>query len=240
MIGLLEHIGNMSPVVQDVGADEWRRVAIRWEDVISSDTADDCFITLDIANITNGAIDDSWTEGDYATCETLIDQFLFAWAPHCVSRLKASELRWYRRAFNDYAIQKPFADSGPPVRVTTVNHPGTGTLTAAPQTALSITEVTTFPKNWGRFYLPGLGSGAIGPDGRLLSTVQDQVAGNVLALYDGLMGAEFFPVVPTTQVGKVPARGLLTVGEIHIDDVIDVIRRRRLKHSLRTVVAPLA
>jgi hypothetical protein len=46
--------------------------------------------------------------------------------------------------------------------------------------------------------------------------------------YGALMAAEFFPVVPVTQVDKLASRGLLTVQEIQVDNVPDVIRRRRI------------
>jgi hypothetical protein len=61
---------------------------------------------------------------------------------------------------------------------------------------------------------------------------------NVSTLYSGLAGSDFQIAVPVTSIDKVDARVLLNVTSVQIDDIPDVIRRRRPKFAALRVVAP--
>lgn len=220
--------------------DHWRKLALHWHYTATGGTPrDDVYCTFDIANITGGSLDDSWTTGDYTTCEAAIDTMVTALNSHIPNCYQLVEYRWYRRKFNDYTEQKPFADSGPPERVTAKAITG-GTANVMPtQTSMSITEKTAFPRHWGRFYLPVSGGSDMTTARRFDTAAVDAVANAVGACYATLQTAEFFPVVPVTQVDKAPARGLLQVTAVQVDDVPDVQRRRRLSQtSYRKIVTP--
>jgi hypothetical protein len=109
----------------------------------------------------------------------------------------------------------------------------------ATQVAMSVTEKTAFPGHWGRFYLPLSGGSDFTSTRRFDTATVDSVANAVGACYATLQTAEFFPVIPVTQVDKTPARGLLQVTDVQVDDVPDVVRRRRLSQTTyRKVVHP--
>jgi hypothetical protein len=57
-------------------------------------------------------------------------------------------------------------------------------------------------------------------------------------LYSALATAELFPVVAVTQVDKAPSRGLLTIDKVTIDDIPDVIRRRRPRNTVYRKTLP--
>src|SRR3954451_8186523 len=223
--GLLTHAEAAAP------SDEWRRVQLHWRDLMGPAVpANDRYCGYDIVNITGGAIDSTWTDADYASCEAKLNTFLTSMAPITSGITALMEYRWYRRSFNGYDDVKPFPDSGPPLRVTP--HVQMGAAPTMPaQVALSITEKTAWPKHWGRFYWP-IGGGTTIIDtlsGHVAHATVDAAATATSTLYAALAGADFVPVVPVTQVDKVAARALLTVSQIQVDDVFDVIRRRRPK-----------
>jgi len=235
VINLLDHVGAVSASPPS----EWRRVQVKIEDTQSAEPADDMTISIDIANITGGVIDSTWTTADYDKVDTWLAQLVSGYSVSMSPRLKFTEFRYYRMAFNDYTVQKPFWDAGPPERVTPVSWQGTAGGDLPGQMALSITELTAFPHNWGRFYWPSPGPGLMTGAGHFTTQAVDALCQQAHDAYAGMMGQEFFPVVPTTQVGKVPARGLLTVSGIQVDDVPDVIRRRRPRGPLHKKVLPL-
>lgn len=209
-------------------ATTWRRVSVKFTGVSAGwDSSDDCYISIDIANVTSGALDDTWTSSDFATCETIISTFLTATASYRWNGMKASEYRWYRREFDALGAAKPFVDSGPPVRVQGISLVGgIATNQLQPQAAISFTERTAWPKHWGRFYLPGLAV-SLGSDRQLSSGTVTTLATAFNTMYDDLMDAEFVPVVPVTQVQKQPARALLSCTKTQVDSIVDVVRRRR-------------
>lgn len=243
--GLLEHIGTIDAQVGETPPDEWRKLVVRFDSIATSDPADDQFITFDLANITNGQIDNSWTDADYTAVETSFAE-KFEVAPQWWgSTLKLAEYKWYRMAFNPYLppggdpnLDKPFMQSGPPVRVTTRNVVGTG-VPMAPQISIVVTERTAWPHHHGRVFHPSPPESTIDLTGRILATAQDSLALVYHDLYQDLQAKEFFPCVPVTRVDRAPARALVGVSEVWVDNNYDTIRRRHFKSPTRTAKLPL-
>jgi hypothetical protein len=146
---------------------------------------------------------------------------------------KLAEIRIYYR---DEAIDETF---GEPRRSTTYDLPGTlaGVDAAPPQIALSVTERTASRPRWGRFYQPGLTAQAFTVDGMLDGDLITNVANAVDTWYSGLKSSGFDPVVLHRRAG-LPDQ-LVVIEEIQVDDIADVIRRRRFQvpttRLLRTI-----
>jgi hypothetical protein len=148
-----------------------------------------------------------------------------------------TEYRWYVREFTPVGPGNAFLDSGPPARVTTKSLAGTGTNYMPPQVAFALTEKTAWPKHWGRTYLPTPQGLHVFGD-RWTSACVDTIVGAANTLYQGLAAAEFFPVVPVTQVASDPARALVGITQVQGDDIPDVIRRRRPRNTTYRKVLP--
>jgi len=232
--------GPIGSVPGDLEAGSWRKFVMHYENTISGDAADDQYFSIDVVNITNGAVDGTWTDEDYDYVMQTLAGMCNALNSDVASYLTFKQVLAYIRAFNPYSNSKPFADSGPPDRILAANAPGAGQPNVAPQACTTITELTPSPKHWGRMYSPTLGVTSYGSSGRLSTATIDAIANNVHDRYETLMSAQYFPVVPTTQSDKQPARTLQTVTGVQVDDVPDVIRRRRHKNTLSKVTLPLA
>jgi hypothetical protein len=237
----LEYIGELAPSSDD-GPDEWRHVQLVFRDAGNLDSADRLVTSLDLVNITGGLVDSSWTDGDYTAVNGAIGTLLLAWATQAQTRLAHVETRYYRRAFNPMSMSQPFAVSGPPEKVFPPQFAsgGSGAGVQANQVAMTSTEITAYPRHWGRSYWPLLGSTRLDATGRIITATCDSFAMALHDCYQALMAAEFFPVVPITQVQKLPTRGLLTVNEVQVDNIPDVIRRRRIHTTTYRKRLPLA
>lgn len=214
---------------------EWRRLVLQVTRTTPSGTEEDfAHCNFDIVNITGGQVDTSWIGTDFTTIEAFFDSWWDGIASLIDSSHTLSAYKWYRMRFRE--VMTPthrFEDTGPPVRLQLKTKAGTWVGTPLPyQVAMSVTEKTGVPKHWGRFYMPGLGTNAIeAAHGRWTSVAYTTMADATAELYDDLAGADMFPVVPVTQVNKVLTGGLLGVNEIVVDDIPDVIRRRRPRQA---------
>lgn len=225
----------------DAAALEWRRLQSVWSRTTPTGTSEDKAIcTFDLINITSGTVDTSWTTTDYTTAEGIFDTMFTTIKAYQSTTHTLTQYRWYRQRFAAIGGTNPFLDSGPPQRVTSKSLAGTGSDHLPYQVACAITEKTPFPRHWGRFYLPGVNGTLLTTNGRWLMVggVNDILAA-VDTAYEALSTAQLYPVVPVTQVNKAPARGLLGVTSLQVDDVPDVQRRRRPKQVLtRTLSTP--
>lgn len=219
-------------------ATEWRRISVHWDDNSSAELADDQYHTFDVVNYTGGQIDSTWNDADHEYVSSCINNFLVAIQPNICSRYTAKQISAYRMAYNAYSNPKPFAESGPPVHVTPLNMPGTGGAAMPPQVCTTISERTAVRANWGRTYLPTLGSGTIGADGRVTTVVVDALANAYDTLALSLHSQDFFLVVPSTSSNKSPVRALQNVSEIAVDNVVDVHRSRRHKVATHKLILP--
>jgi hypothetical protein len=239
LVSFLDYIEQI-PSSADPSPGEWRHVEIVWENTVTALKADECVVTLDLANITNGGLDSSWTSTDYATTDGILQACINNWAAHMAGDMQAKEVRYYRRVYNPYTDQKPFPPSGPPEHVFPITTIGTNSTTCAHQVAVTHTEITAYPRHWGRAYWPVPGTNLIyGGGGYLAQTFVDAWAAEIQNTYEVLMNAEFFPTVPTTQVNGVASRQLLGIAKIQVDNVPDVVRRRRPRTTTYRKVLPV-
>lgn len=137
--------------------------------------------------------------------------------------------------WRDYGADFPLGTTGlskpgPVWRVTAKGSAGTGSgVRVADQNACSVTFRTSSRKHWGRIYLTGLGHSAWGATGkgRLVSTYVDGMATAHELFFNALAA---LPAVTNVWVWSQKYRGLLSLSEVHVDDVSDVIRSRRPKY----------
>jgi hypothetical protein len=212
---------------------EWRRLVIGWTRPAPTGLIEDkAHITFDIANITGGDLDPSWTTADYTACETFFDEWANVVKTYQADSHTLKEYRWYEMRFRQTQTSTHrFATTGPPLRTTAKTITGASTALELPyQVAMSVTERTGVPKHWGRFYLPGITGAMIqqgAAAGRWDPALTAAIGNATAELYQDLEGADFMPIVPVTQINKVFAKALLRVNQVVVDDIPDVIRRRR-------------
>jgi hypothetical protein len=163
------------------------------------------------------------------TREDYRDNWLSFWSEikgHVTPKVVFREMRMYNvpAAVGD--------DMGDPVVVYPVNEPGSsGTGCLPPQVSLSVTFKTQHRLRWGRFYVPGITPNNLDNNGRW----DDFIVGNIANAAHHL-------------TGRAGSGGSLTVFsrkywnhedplQIQVDDIPDIIRRRRFSQPiLKTVV----
>jgi len=236
----LEHLFEFWYQLAAGDAPEWRRFVMTFSDTVSQDNADDAKITFDIVNYTGGAIDDTWTDTDYQAVRTDLRAIATAWGAHMDTHHSYTKIDAYRMTFNPAWVGSPLTEkrfpfnlTGPPEFSSPESVPGAGgTGCAAPQVAMSVTEVTPIRRSWGRFYLPFPDVGLYDQTtGRWQPTHVDSIATAIQGVHNSLGAKEFQMVVPITQSQKQRVAALEQVTHIRIDNVPDVIRRRRFKHA---------
>jgi len=237
----LQYIGAMNDNTQTQNS-EWRHVQTIWDIAGSTEASDRAVTTFDIVNVTGAAIDNSWTDADYNSVNSDISGLCTLWLAHMPTSARLVGINYYRRSFNPLSNQQPFTKSGPPERSYTYNNAGTGTGVLVRQVASTTTDRTTYPRHWGRNYWPflNLASSSVDASGYLVPAFTDAWGLAVHDQYANMMNKEFFPVVPVTQVAGVPTRGLLGITQIQMDNLPDIVRRRRPKLATHKYVsAPL-
>lgn len=171
---------------------------------------------MDFINMTGGAVDDTWTAGDFTTVEAAIDAFWGAIKSSFHTSLVLSELRWYR-------LGPGASPPEPTVRVTTRSVAGTsGTGSLPQQCAITVSLRTQLRKHWGRMYLPAPTLSAMAAGGLLSNTIVDAIAAAHNTMMGTISTADFYPVVysPTKQRAY-------SVSRTVVDNVVDIQRRRR-------------
>lgn len=229
---------------------QWRLAAVRYTRQTPTGTTEDkAQFGLHLVKIDLGQIVTSWATADYTAAETALNPLFAALLPLTHTTHTITEFRWYLRAFNAALpmgtdvttkvgdppkVYDRFARSGPPQRVTPVTSAGSATGNSPSyQSAMSVTFKTPGPKHWGRVYLPGIGPTVMsGTDmGRWASTALTTVANAFFAVTTSLAASKLYLVVPATQQGGKFATALNVVTGIQVDDIPDVIRRRRPKQA---------
>jgi hypothetical protein len=238
-------------VAQWTGTYELRKVEMHWSRTPTAGVVqDDDICTFHFLNLTGGNPDASWTTSDYTTVETALDAMWASLKVHYMPEIRLSSYVW--RA--DGPAFKPHGTSlSPTLRITARALPGTasGETVLPPQCALSVTEATeahytvsgvgvpgdtpgtgrTQTRNrWGRFYLPSPSTLAL-TDGRFTSSYCGLVSGYVQTAYNACVTAGIVPVVYSPTTGNA-----WSVTEVHVDDIVDVIRSRRYVTPLTRAV----
>ena len=189
-------------------------------------------------NITAGQADSTWTTSDFTTVEGKFDTYFTNSLGVVPNWLTITEYKWYVKEFAPLGSDKPYVDHGPPVRLVTKSFVGGGSTQACAQQSLTLTEKTAWARHWGRVYFPFVSSTGAQNGGRITSGMSVTMATNYSTLLSDLAAADFQMVVPVTQIDKAPARDLLTVSSIQVDDILDVLRSRRPRNPLVRTIKP--
>lgn len=223
---------------------EWRYLAFVFNrPPIAGAVEDTAQFGLNLVNVTAGDLDKTWTSGDFTNVMTDVNEWWTAVKPIIGTGYTFKEVRFYRKQFNPTPTPASrFLATGPPVYIGTVGTNGTSANTALPQqVAASVTFKTPLARHWGRAYVPGLTSNRLDANQRWDGGTRTILANAFAELFDDLQGREFFPFVPITQVGGSLLSGGFGISDVQVDDIPDVIRRRRAKTTLgRTIGVPTA
>lgn len=174
---------------------------------------------FDFMNITGGDPDDTWTTTDFTTLETAITAWHTAMDPLITTAQTLREIRWYR-------VGTGVFPPNPAARVTPIGATGSSSaVLLPPQCAISITQKTARRKQWGRSYVPGCTTNALGAQGSMPNTVVDQVATATGNLVAAAASHEFYAGVLSGVAGS-----FFATEHVQVDNVWDVIRRRRWRN----------
>jgi hypothetical protein len=229
---------------------EVQRFQLEWEPVGGTLVDEDVRVcTFHSIKLVGGAPSASWDPADFISLDNAFTTWWTAMKVWCPPSIKWSAIKAYRAGPNVLPPQIPTYES-------TKSVPGTSASVTSmpPQVALSVTEKAGGKKNWGRFYFPALSTGGAGGgvstvDGRPATVVTTALADATDALYEAARIA-LVPFViyhkkleANRPTGSPPAPSSLperpaeavTVESIQVDDVFDIIRRRRWESvTLRT------
>lgn len=114
-----------------------------------------------------------------------------------------------------------------PVREHTLSIAGDSSALMPPQVAMTITQETALRRRWGRFYVPSLRTANFDSYGRAGDALVDGLEGAYVTLVGAMAGADFYPVVLVKNPPGVTLGTAHTVIGTRVDNVADVIRRRR-------------
>lgn len=182
---------------------------------------------FDFLNITSGVPDDTWTTADFTTLEGLLSTWFTGFYGMVSTLHTFSEVRWYR-------VGTGVVGANPAVRVTPNLTAGTSSASMlSPQTAVSITMKTARRKQWGRTYLPGFTTASLGADGVISTTAVNQVAVATDGLITAAQGSDFYGGVLSDVAGS-----FFATEQVQVDNLYDVIRRRRWRNATYKKILP--
>ena len=188
--------------------------------------SDPAFCHFDFLNVTGGTPDDTWTTGDFTTMEGHLDTWWATVKTYVPVNYKLTEYRWHR-------VGTGVPSPNPAERTNILTSPAGGSASGfPPQAACSITFRTGIRKSWGRTYLP-VGAEALGTGYVFTHTAVDAIAGATDTLVTSAAGDDFALVVMSAA-----QTSALAVESVSVDDVPDVIRRRRWKVETYRKVLP--
>lgn len=201
-----------------------RRATLLLDRSSASPGDDAATMHFDFLNITGGNPDDTWITADYTTLENLIVTWQGSVAAYMPAYVNMTRILWHRVG---PGIPKP----NPAERILDfgVVHAGSATGINAPQVATTITLRTGLRKHWGRTYMP-LGQ-TLSTSARVPAATQTAIVNATLTLLRGAASNDFHPVVVTTNPD-----GAAGIEYVEVDDVPDVQRRRRWKHTASKVL----
>lgn len=197
------------------------RASLVFSRTTPSGTREDVAVThLDWAHIDIGVCTPlSGTE--MGEVETAIGTFMTARAANYHTGIVLDRIRW--------AEYQPITTRpGPVVRDTDVNYQGSGTARLPDQVAITSTYHTASRRHWGRSYWPfGVNSNLDASFGRVSNTACDNIADALHTLLDTDGAGDGIAFV----VASIEHHGVMNVREMVVDNVPDIIRRRRAKQS---------
>ncbi len=162
---------------------------------------------------------------DYAGFSTEWNTFWTNISDRISNDIMQSEIRFYNIS------PTPGQNAGEAVSVDPLDRPGAeANFRLPPQVACSVTEETPIRRRWGRFYLPGFTVASVTENGRVSTNVVTDIADAAEDFYQAMFAANR-PMIVLRDVD----RTYQYVQSIRVDNVYDIIRRRR--HSSTTVRA---
>lgn len=204
-----------------------RKAQLKVNRTLGGVVIDPAVMHFSFLNMTSGSPDDTWTTSDYTSLETLINTWWAAMAAYMPSSHAMTEIRWYRTGTG---VTPP----NPPERILIVSSPVAGSVsgtTQLAQAACSITFRTGSRRHWGRTYLPYLKPTDISL--RPLAADVDAIANATNTLTSGAASNDMHLVVVCDSITS-----SLNVENISVDNVLDVVRRRRLKQTTYRKILP--
>ena len=185
---------------------------------------------------------------DLGGIETLVRPYWGGLAPYYPPWIISDQFRWYKDGPAYYKLNGDGTGYIPvggneAVRVTEENVPGTLSVTSMlpPQVAISVTELTSDRRHWGRWYLPAPSSILAEENGRVHTAELANMLSLAGAFYGQCIASGFQPVVfsiqkparPKRPSGTLPEQEAIAfaVTELQMDNLFDVIRRRRYDHA---------
>lgn len=222
---------------------ELRKLQLIWSVSDAATAQEDARVcTFHWAKLSGGAVVDTWVGADFTTMQNAILTWWGALAGAYQENVVLDRMKVYKAG---PAIVPP----QPPVYDADLNSPGLNATPKPmpPQVAISVTEISGTKRHWGRFYLPAPTSDWANDYGRITSGQQTAVADATDTFFTTMKTAGLEPVVyraplparftrAAERAGatepNIPARSgsAWTVEKIQVDDVFDVIRRRRFKY----------
>jgi hypothetical protein len=203
-----------------------RRVLVQ---ISRGTTVDPAIMHFDMVKAPAGTPTDAWSTTDYTTAETALDAWWTTTKAKVAGGYSLAQYGWYRCGVG---ITPP----NPAIRVVSRSVAGTGAYgDLPPQVACSITFRTASRRSWGRTYLPlgALGGSTDLSGGRFSNAYCDAIAGAAHTLVGALAAADLYLVVCSETKSA-----LLNVESVEVDNVPDVIRRRRWKTSTYKKILP--
>jgi hypothetical protein len=221
------------------GSFELRKMQVRWlRNSGAAAGTDDAVTTHHFLYAPGGTPSAEWTATQFEAVEAAFATFFGTFDDYYGTNEGPKQIRWYKAGPEIVPPQVP-------VRIVDLTPRGVGSASAdnlPPQCAISVTEKTTDPKSWGRFYLPAMLATVPNDSGRIDALPQGFIADGADAFYEACVTAGTIPVVYSTAKpsrstaggGTLPARDAraLPVKQIQVDDVFDVIRSRRWNEPL--------
>ena len=195
-------------------------------DRLSAVPADDAMVMhFDFLNYTSGNPDDTWVDADYTTLEGLLNTWWNSTRTLAAPWARFSRVAWHR-------VGSGIVPPNPATRILDIvtQQVGSGSVVFPPQCACSITFRTGLRKHWGRSYFPA--QAAVTTQGRYGGTIMGTLTTATQTLFQAARAADFLPVVLSKTL-----ESALGIETIEVDDVVDIVRRRRWKHTgTRTIV----
>jgi len=226
---------------------ELRKAQIRWgRNSGAAAGTDDAVTTHHFIKVAAGVPSSTWVEADFTGIESAIATFWTTMKTKYDPVYKYLQLRWYKAG---PSIVPPQA----PVRIIDPNVAGTSTVANSypPQVASAVTEKTSDPRGWGRFYLPSPAVNNTNANGRwntpgwitpLADAADIMYEAWITNGTPAVVYSTAKPARPTAGGGTLPATlaRALGVTSIQIDDLPDVIRSRRYNEPLLRTVRAIA
>lgn len=210
------------------------RLQIEFKREVATYTEDDAVITMHFASLADGLLNDTIRQAVEARFITFWNAVKGAFP----TSTKVDAFRWYD--------QQVWPTLSPLLRSSDITD-SAGTNSNAPlppQIATSVTLETERRARWGRFYLPSTSSDTLNlGTGRLTVSTVDSIAQSATTFIQGARtdGAKMYVWSP--RGGKGPPAfsagdGLLVL-RVRVDDIFDVVRRRRWQSAPYRKILPV-